>query len=309
MKIDSQTIELSIIIPAYRAWDTLPRCLDSLEQQRGVSFEAIVVVSGTDGTESSLRRQFPSVLILAFPDRKAPGVARNIGASQARGGILLFMDADCVLAPDGVRRTLETHRRHGHPLIGGAIGQDESSSHAAWGQYFSSLTAWMPRREQTPVPVADVATGCCSIKRWAFERFGPFSEDRFCEDTLLSWRIAQAGFLPLFDPGLQVHHQGLESLAHLLSRKFRSGRAYARLRAREQRWPAARRWLHIAAAPLVPGLMLCRSGRDVWRAGHYRCWFLRALPATLACLVAWAAGEAVGLLSASVSEHPSCQDA
>lgn len=290
-------LELSVIIPAYQAWDALPRCLSALERQEGgVVFETIVVVSGADGREAALRRRFPGIRIVATAERKTPGAARNIGTGRARGGILLFIDADCALAPDGVRRVLESHRRFQHPLIGGAIEPSEVQSYAAWGQYFSSLTPWMPGCATEPAPVADVATGCCSVKRWAFEQFGPFAEDRFCEDTQLSWRIGRAGFAPLFDPGLRVSHVGLDSVVQLLSRKFRHGRAYAALRAHEQGWTKVQRRLRVAAAPAVPGLLLFRAGRAVWRAGNHRQWFVLALPTTLAGFVAWAAGEVAGLL-------------
>jgi len=294
---------VSVIIPAYQAWEALPRCLAALERQEGwIAFEAIVVASGADGSEAALRQRFPGVQILALPERKTPGAARNIGAGRARGDILLFIDADCALAPDGVRRALETHRRFEQPLVGGAIEPGKAQSYAAWGQYFSSLTPWMPGRGSEPAPITDVAAGCCSIKRRAFERLGPFSEDRFCEDTLLSWRVSQAGFAPLFDPGLRVCHDGLDSLARLLGRKFRHGRAYAALRAREQHWTKPQRWLRIAAAPAVPGLMLWRAGYAVWRGGRHRLRFALASPVTLVALIAWAAGEAGGLLSSGPAE-------
>jgi GT2 family glycosyltransferase len=294
----SQSPAVSVIIPAYRSWDALPRCLTALERQEGeIPFEIIVVASGIADNTPPLTGRFPTVRFLVFAERKFPGIARNLGASQARGEILLFVDADCALAPNGVQRVAASHRRHASPLIGGAIDQGEAANGVAWSHYFSSFSPWMPRRRQEPAVTNDVAAGCCSIKRWAFERFGPFSERRYCEDTLLSWRIGQAGYPVLFDPGIQVRHNGIATLACLLGRKFRHGRAFAGMRAQEKGWGLVRRLLQIAGAPLVPWLMLWRCGRKVFRAGVHRRRFLLVMPVTFAALLAWVAGELCGLLS------------
>lgn len=298
-------IEVSVIIPAYRDWEVLPRCLESLQRQTGdVSFEIIVVVSGADGTEATLRRRFPDVRILAFTERKFIGAARNIGAKHARGGIFLFMDADCTLAPEGLARTFEIHRRYPNPLVGCAFGNGASNDYPSWGYYFSSLAPWMPRQDLEPMAISDVAGGGMSIKRWAFERYGPFWDEPFAEDTILSWRIARAGLSPLLDPGLRLEHCGTVTLGQLLRRKFSYGRAYAALRAREEHWSGARRWLHIAGTPVIPGLLMYRMARQVFRARCYRGYFLLALPVTFLAVASWTAGEFVGLLGAEGSDGP-----
>ncbi|MGZ8243690.1 glycosyltransferase family 2 protein [Methylomagnum sp.] len=290
------SIEVSVIIPAYRDWAALPRCLEALERQAGgIAFETIVVASGSEAGESPLAAGFPSTRFLLFAERKFPGVARNLGAREARGDILLFVDADCELAPDGLTRVVESHRRYAAPLIGGAIDQAEPANGAAWGYHFASFAPWLPRRSEQPIPVADLATPCCSVKRWAFERFGPFSESRYCEDTLLCWHILEAGFAVLFDPAIWVRHHGLDALALVLSRKFKHGRAFAEMRGDARRWPVARRRLQGLAAPLVPFVLLYRIGREVFRSGAYRRGFVLSLPFTGAAVLAWTLGEWLGL--------------
>jgi GT2 family glycosyltransferase len=292
------TPAVSVIIPAYHSWKALPLCLTALQRQQGdVTFEVIVVISAADGQEVTLQQRFPTVQILAYAERKFPGQARNLGAQQARGDILLFLDADCLLAADGVERCLQSHRRFSQPLIGGALLPDPAQNHIGWAQYFSSLTAWMPSRDTEPVPAADVATGCCSIKRAAFLNFGMFADIRYGEDTLLSWRITSAGYTPLFDPGLCASHYGVSSFAQLLTRKFWHGRNYASMRAQQQHWSTANRLLRITASPIIPLLLLYRCGRNVWHSGHFRLRFLLTIPATLFVQTAWTLGEDYGLFN------------
>jgi glycosyltransferase involved in cell wall biosynthesis len=48
----------------------------------------------------------PDVRIIATGSRSGPAVARNAAAEIARGGIVLFVDADVELAPDALERVL-----------------------------------------------------------------------------------------------------------------------------------------------------------------------------------------------------------
>ena len=80
----SQSPEVSVIIPAYRSWDALPRYLAVLERQEGgILFEIIVVASGIADKTPPLAGRFPTVRFLVFAERKFPGMARNLSASQA----------------------------------------------------------------------------------------------------------------------------------------------------------------------------------------------------------------------------------
>ncbi len=287
---------VSVIIPAYRAWDVLPGCLEALRQQVGdVSFETIVVASGVDSGESPLAARFPDVRFLLCRERKFPGVARNLGAAAARGELLLFLDADCELAPGGLGRVVDIHARYAAPLIGGCIDPGDTATGVGWGYYFASFARWLAPPGDEPVPVLDLATPCCSIKRWAFEQYGPFAEDRYCEDTRLCWQVRAAGHEVLLDPGHRVRHSGLEALGPMLRRKFSHGGAFAVMRAETRGWSLTRRRIRALAAPVVPVVLIYRIARAVFHAGRYRRRFLQSLPFTWMAVVAWTLGETVAL--------------
>ena len=92
--------DLSIIIPAYRTGRALGMTLRALANtETGPDTFDVIVVD--DGSEESLRpvvdayQQIPASYIrLARNSGRA--VARNIGASQARGKRLLFLDSDSI---------------------------------------------------------------------------------------------------------------------------------------------------------------------------------------------------------------------
>src|SRR3989344_3252213 len=86
------TSKLSIIIPVYNEELCIENCLKSLDKQTYNNREIMVIDDGsTDKTLEILKKY--QVLIL-HQKHKGPGSARNLGASKAKGEILVFVDAD-----------------------------------------------------------------------------------------------------------------------------------------------------------------------------------------------------------------------
>src|SRR5436305_10594596 len=99
MRQNEKQLQISVIIPAYNAESTIGACVESvLAQQTLERFEVIVVDDGsTDGTAATAA-DYPGVRVLLQPNAGA-SAARNYGAREAIGWMLLFIDADCVATP------------------------------------------------------------------------------------------------------------------------------------------------------------------------------------------------------------------
>lgn len=61
------------------------------------------------------------VRALATPHAVPPGVARNIGAAEASGEFLLFLDADCLLAPSGLAQLIAALQQGFDAVVGGVV--------------------------------------------------------------------------------------------------------------------------------------------------------------------------------------------
>lgn len=92
---------ISVIIPAYNAKDTLTQSVESVQAQSFTDFELIIVNDGsTDGTASLLDAYASDPqLVYINQDNLGVSAARNTGARQAKGDWILFLDADDVLLP------------------------------------------------------------------------------------------------------------------------------------------------------------------------------------------------------------------
>lgn len=107
--------DVSVIIPLHASHlQYLVDALDSLEAQTFRNWEAVVVVdagfslSGEEESEvSRLRKAYPFVNWLYGQDGGA-GHARNLGAKEAKGPFLLFLDADDWLEPDALAWMIRT---------------------------------------------------------------------------------------------------------------------------------------------------------------------------------------------------------
>lgn len=115
--------EFSVVMPCYNAADTLNDSIQSVLGQTLGSWELICVDDGsTDDTPRLLAlaaRSDPRITVLQNTG-KGPSVARNLGAEQARGQILCFLDADDLWQDT---RLDHLHRAFLNPRTDGAFGQ------------------------------------------------------------------------------------------------------------------------------------------------------------------------------------------
>jgi glycosyltransferase involved in cell wall biosynthesis len=283
--------DVSVVIASFNERHAIEKCLSSLERQSTCrQFEVILIDSSTDGTDAIARR-FPFVHVQHFAARKYCGDARNEGVALARGDIIAFLDADCFVDSDWIE---EVARAHQSPqwAVGGVIKNGKPESLMAWAYYFCEFNLWLPRQTICEIPQM---AGCgLSIKRRAFEQYGPFLKGTYCSDTVFHWRMARDGHRVLFVPRISVFHtvdQGLrEFLRHVVDHR----RCFADVTAREKGFSVPRR---IAAALAVGFLPLFLFPVIAWRVLRSRVHlrpFVLSAPLVLLGVMARAWGEFLG---------------
>jgi GT2 family glycosyltransferase len=283
---------LSVIIAAYQAEPFLGACLQSLHtQSTNHVFEVILVLSGDDGT-CVTEAEYGEVRVLRSARRMYCGEARNRGIEMARGRLIAFLDADCSVLPDWVEKVIEAHEDR-HLLIGGVIFNGAQHDILAWAYYFCEFSLWFPGIEGKAE--VDETAGCClSMKREAFDRFGPFLEGTYCSDSAFQWKMNRAGHRVLLCPSIRVYHSASHCLASFLEHIVEHRRCFARVCLQQGRVGkrVAGAWLLLG--PLLPFLLFLAITWRVTLAGALSLPFLRSLPWILAGCVARAFGEMKG---------------
>jgi glycosyltransferase involved in cell wall biosynthesis len=213
----SQTPRASVIVPARNAQRTLARCLDSLTAQTSADIETIVVDDHSTDNTAAIASRYP-VTVIALRQHAGVSAARNRGAEAARGEVLLFLDADVILAPGAINRVLATMAQ---PEVGALIGSyDAAPDDTSIVSQFKNLAHHY--FHQHSHPEATTFWGACgAVRREYFFAAGGFDEKRFklpsIEDVELGYRLRDQGVRIVLDPGLQVKHLKKWTLASLVA--------------------------------------------------------------------------------------------
>lgn len=291
--------QVSIIIPSYNSRKTIARSLAALHTQKtDASYETIVIDSSKDGTSELIEQEFPWVKLIRSDERLYPGGARNLGIIEAQGEILAFTDADCVADPDWVEAIVRAHRGN-EAVIGGIVENANPENAVGWGYYFTEFNHWSPGAPEGHV--TEIPTCCLSMKREAYDRWGPFRKEGYCSDSLFHWRRAEDAEFPYLDPAIRVAHINPGGLFHMLEHEAFHGKYFARVRTQYQELSKGRLLLNVISAPLLPFLLFARAGKRVFSRGHYKSMFVRNSLQTFAGICCWSAGEFAGYLGCLMS--------
>jgi GT2 family glycosyltransferase len=147
-----------------------------------------------------------------------------------------------------------------------------------------------------------------TIKRSAFDVYGPFRENVYGSDTALCWNLRRHGLSPFFDPSIRVEHHCTLGYRGLLRRQFERGRTFGAMRGREQALSRPARWLHAAAAPAATLRMLLRKLALVRGAGTYRLPFVLCTPLLTAGIAAWYLGQSAGFIAGAAAVRNAVTD-
>jgi glycosyltransferase involved in cell wall biosynthesis len=94
---------ISVVIPAFNAARTLELCLQSLALSETQPLECLVVDDGSTDKTVEVAGKF-SARVISTGGRCGPARARNLGAREAAGEIVFFIDSDICLHRDTLSR-------------------------------------------------------------------------------------------------------------------------------------------------------------------------------------------------------------
>jgi glycosyltransferase involved in cell wall biosynthesis len=197
-------LEASVVIPARNASATLPLTLAGLAAQQGPpSFEVIVVDDGSSDDTVERARSFDGELplrVLASSGGDGPGAARNLGAGEARGDVLVFIDADCEPEPEWLARIVAAARDA--ELVQGKVLPPPGVQVGPFDRFIAVVSEY-----------GLYQTANLAIHRDVFERIGGFEQivmprrsKELGEDAWLAWRARRAGARSVFADDAVVRH-------------------------------------------------------------------------------------------------------
>jgi len=206
---------VSIVLPVHNEGHRLRETIAALRKTVSVEYEIIVVNDGSsDGCCDFLLSnpaEFEDVLLTDLPKRHGVAYARNLGAAQAKGSILIAMDAHCVPRAGWLPKLLDELHNPGVGIVGPQISSMESPSATTFGLTIRDRelgVGWLNRQAVQPYPVPLVGCACMVMTREFFDMVGHFDALRGygMEDVEMCIRCWLLGYSVMMVPGAVVEH-------------------------------------------------------------------------------------------------------
>ncbi len=180
-------LSLAVVVPATNVPATLEGCLAAIRAARDGPDEIVVVVA---------------------PPGAGPALARNDGAERSTADVLVFVDADVLVAADTFTRIREHYR--GDARLTAVFGayDDAVATTRLTARFRNLLHHHVHARSAGPASTFWAGIG--AVRRDAFVRAGGFDTERYprpsIEDVELGLRLADAGARIVLDPEIRGTH-------------------------------------------------------------------------------------------------------
>jgi mycofactocin system glycosyltransferase len=212
---------VSVIVPARDRPEQLAACLQSLDRlDHPPDRREVIVVD--DGSVVPVPAR-AGIRVIRTDRSGGPAAARNLGASDARGEVLAFLDSDCTAEPDWLAELLP---EFADPHVAAVGGRVRPARQRSWLERYEAVRSPLdlgPRYAQVRPrhPVSYVVTANLLVRRTDFAGLGGFDPELRCgEDVDLAWRLVEAGQRVVYQPRGSVRHGHRHRL-----REFTSSRA------------------------------------------------------------------------------------
>jgi GT2 family glycosyltransferase len=229
---------VTVVVVNYNAGTLLGDCLvAALAQARQVIL--VDNASLAAPLESVLGRfaAEPRLEVVRSDTNRGFAAGCNLGLARAVEPIILFLNPDCILAPNAVATLVQALRSDPQVgMVGGLLtddrGREQGGSRRAvptpwrsfvrafglgrfsdrWPKLFADYDLHRQPLPQQPIDVEAVSGACTMVKRRALDDAGVWDEGFFlhCEDLDLCMRFRARGWRILFVPAARaVHRRGL----------------------------------------------------------------------------------------------------
>ena len=200
----SSDIKASIIIPNLNS-PIIDKTINSLiEQDTDINFEIIVV--GMDKF-NLIQSDINQVKFIKTKKPTPPAIARNMGASIAKGDFLFFIDADCIASPEWINNHLQVHQVVNRlSVVGGGVvfPNDNYWTLSDNISTFHEFMTHLPKQEKKMLPSINL-----SIPKDIWDLTAGFNENYpypAGEDSEFTLKIHTMKYPIIFEPDATVVH-------------------------------------------------------------------------------------------------------
>ena len=206
-------MKISIVISVFNEAGSIKNCLDSLLKQELKDYEIIVINDGsTDRTTEILQEYRNEKKILLLEQKHlGPGAARNLGAKEATGEILVFVDADMEFDRNFVKKLVGSIEKG---KVVGTFSKEEYllNKKNKWARFWN-INLGRPPEKMHKDDYPDTQPVFRAIRKSEFDRVNGFdTKIGYTDDWSLSRKL---GAVAVNAPGAIFFHKNPENLAEV----------------------------------------------------------------------------------------------
>jgi GT2 family glycosyltransferase len=213
-----QSLRASIIIVNYNGGIKIVQCLRSVFGLIEAGTEVIVVDNASsDGSAETIEASFPDLRLIRAGENLGFGAGNNLGAAQANGRYIVFLNPDTVVCGHWLSKmlgVLDEDQEAGLVTPKILMAGDPDLINACGNRiHLTGLTLCRglkaPSQSFSSAEEVDAVSGAAfAIRHSLFDELDGFDEDMFLyvEDTDLSLRARLAGWHCIYTPDSQVQH-------------------------------------------------------------------------------------------------------
>jgi len=256
-------MKISVVVPSYNTEKTIGPTLKGLAAQVGApEYEVIVVECSPherviDAVKTFEENNTFKNLHLERPaERLGPGPNRNRGASLATGELIVFVDADVVLAPNALALCWQ-HYQSGCEVFGGALELHEERAigiSSYLEHYFFNHESQEKRPRGTRI---NLSSAFMCIDKKLFDQFNGFKNIPRMEDTELTERLMHNGHTLHFLPDMVALQIQDADFASVMKKIYLNGHNLYYIRYKEG-MTTARKMMFALGLPLITAAKMAR---------------------------------------------------
>lgn len=227
-------MNVSIIIVNYNTKDLISNCITSIiEFTKDISYEIIIVDNAsTDGSQIFIKDNFDTVKLIESEVNLGFGLANNLGADEASGEFLFFLNSDTILIENSIKKLYDFFIEYETKLNIGVLGTlliDENMSINGFGNVFPDCKGEilklvnqipflgkafsLPETKKYPLhlnffEIEYVIGADMFMKKTLFNEMKGFSKDFFMyyEESDIQKRVCNIGYKNFIYTGTKIVH-------------------------------------------------------------------------------------------------------
>jgi glycosyltransferase involved in cell wall biosynthesis len=205
----------SIIIPVYND-KKIAQCLQSIQANDFKDFEIIVVDNNSSDPEiKEIVQRYPVKYLLET--KTGSYAARNTGAKNAQGDILIFIDSDCQASQDWLQNIAASFKNNIDGLMGKITGINSNKIATLEQKFYEAVTANFLQKKN----LSRIDTRNFAIKKEIFNKLKGFNEDlKYGGDMELGARLHENNYKIIYQDSVIIQHVNETNLNKIIRKRI-----------------------------------------------------------------------------------------